>query len=157
VAICVDVTVNANAQCQASASVDNGSHDPDGQPGPFSVSESPTGPFGPGSHSVTLTASDGAATAQCVGIVTVVDSTPPQITCPISVDASISLGEIAVIVDFTVSATDSCGPAQVTCSHPPGSLFIPGLTPVTCTATDASGNQASCNFGVRVTLDVSLP
>jgi hypothetical protein len=236
VAICVDVTVNANAQCQGSASVDNGSHDPDNRPGPFSVSESPTGPFGLGSHSVTLTANDGAATAQCVGVVTVVDAsapavscppsqtietcssdgaqayfevsatdncssaevscshasgstfpvgqtavtcsasdeaensascgftvtvrgdtTPPQITCPISVEASIRPWEVSVVVDFSVSATDSCGPAQVTCNPPPGSLFIPGLTPVTCTATDSSGNQASCSFGVWVSVDASLP
>jgi hypothetical protein len=236
VALCKDVTVSADAQCRASASVDNGSHDPDGKPGPFSISEAPTGPFGLGSHSVTLTANDGAATAQCVGTVTVVDttkpavscpasrtvetcspngavvtyqtstsdncgaapvscshpsgstfpvgqtavtcsaedgsgnttscdfsvtvqgdSTPPQIRCPISVDASIRLGQVSVVVDFSVSATDSCGPAQVTCSHPPGSLFIPGLTPVTCTATDGSGNSASCNFGVYVSVDVSLP
>jgi hypothetical protein len=236
VAVCANVTVSADAQCQASASVDNGSHDPDGRPGPFAVSETPTGPFSLGSHSVTLTANDGAATAQCVGIVTVVDTsapavscppsqtiqscsssgaqatfdvaatdncspaqvscshasgstfpvgqtavtcsatdgaensascgftvtvqgdtTPPQISCPIFVEASISLGQISIAVDFHVSATDSCGPAQVSCSHPPGSLFIPGLTPVTCTATDSSGNSASCNFGVRVTVDVSLP
>ncbi|WP_224248235.1 HYR domain-containing protein [Hyalangium gracile] len=236
VAICQNITVSADAQCQASASVNNGSHDPDGQPGPLSVSESPAGPFGLGSHYVTLTANDGEDSAQCVGAVTVVDTTkptvscsasqtiescspngtavyfqasaadncgeapvtcshdsgatfpvgqtavtcsatdgsentascafnvtvrgdttPPVISCPISVDASISLGQISIAVDFHVSASDTCGPAQVTCSHPPGSLFIPGLTPVTCTAKDGSGNSASCQFGVRVSLDLSLP
>ena len=236
VALCKDVTVVADAQCQGSASVDNGSHDPDNRPGPFSVSESPAGPFGRGTHSVTLTANDGAATAQCEGHVTVVDTsapavscpasrtiqtcspagaqvsfetpatdncgpaqvscshasgstfpvgetqvscsatdnsensascgftvkvegdtTPPSIICPIRVDASISLGEISARVQFSVSSGDSCGPAPVTCTHPSGGLFIPGLTPVTCTATDPSGNTASCNFGVYVSVDVSLP
>jgi hypothetical protein len=236
VALCQDVTVSADAQCHASASVDHGSHDPDGTPGPFSVSESPSGSFGLGSHEVTLTANDGAASAVCVGNVTVVDTTkpavscpasqtiqtcsangaqayfqttssdncgeapvtcsrasgstfpvgqtdvtcsatdgsgnssscgfnvkvqgdttPPVITCPISVDADISLSQISVIVNFFVSASDSCGQTHVTCNHPPGSLFIPGLTPVTCTATDPAGNSASCHFGVRVSLNVSLP
>ncbi|WP_224363071.1 FG-GAP-like repeat-containing protein [Hyalangium versicolor] len=156
VALCKNVTVTADAQCHASASVNNGSYDPDNQPGPFSVSESPAGPFGSGQHSVTLTASDGDSSAQCVGTVTVVDTTKPVITCPISVDASISLGQLSVIVNFAVSASDTCGPTHVTCNHPPGTLFIPGLTPVTCTATDTSGNTASCQFGVRVSLDLSL-
>jgi hypothetical protein len=236
VAVCKNVTVIADAQCQGSASVDDGSHDPDHQPGPFTVSESPAGPFGKGTHDVTLTANDGEDTAQCVGQVTVVDAsapavscpapitvqtcapagaqvsfetsatdncgpaqiscthasgstfpvgetqvsctamdgsensascgfavkvegdtTPPSITCPIAVNASISLGQISALVQFSVSASDTCGPAQVTCSHPSGSLFIPGLTPVTCTARDPSGNTASCNFGVYVSVDVSLP
>src|SRR5690606_17165819 len=70
VAICQNVTVSADAQCQRSGDVYNGSHDPDGQPGPFTVTQAPTGPFGLGSQPVTLTANDGAASAQCVGTVT---------------------------------------------------------------------------------------
>ncbi|MDY7231462.1 HYR domain-containing protein [Hyalangium rubrum] len=236
VALCQNVTVNADAQCQASASVDNGSHDPDQQPGPFSVSQSPNGPFGLGSHNVTLTANDGADSAQCVGTVTVVDTTkpavscpparvintcaaagspvhyetpssdncgeapvscshpsgstfppgttavscsatdgsgnastcgfdvtvvgdttPPTITCPVSLDARIRLGEIGLVLDFTASATDDCGTPQMRCIPPPGSLFLLGLTPVACTATDAAGNSASCHFGIRVSVDLSLP
>ena len=91
------------------------------------------------------------------------EQAPRILDLPIGLNASgtrrefDSLGQVAVVVDFSVSATDSCGPAPVTCNHPPGSLFIPGLTPVTCTATDPSGNSASCNFGVRVTVNASLP
>jgi hypothetical protein len=33
---------------------------------------------------------------------------------------------------------------------PSGSLFLPGATTVTCTATDFSGNQATCQFNVTV-------
>jgi HYR domain len=157
VALCRDVTVPADATCQGRASVDNGSYDPDNGPSPLSVSQSPDASFGPGRHAVTLTASDGEASAQCVGTVTVVDSTKPTITCPLSVDARVSLGSIGVSVQYAVSARDNCGPAPVTCSHPPGTLFIPGLTRVTCTATDSSGNTASCNFGVRVSVGLSLP
>lgn len=60
-------------------------------------------------------------------------------------------------VRYAVSARDNCGPATVTCSRPSGSLFLLGLTNVTCTATDSSGNTASCDFGIRVSAGVSLP
>jgi hypothetical protein len=157
VALCRDVTVAADATCQGRASVDNGSHDPDNGPAPLSVSQSPDASFGPGSHPVTLTAFDGEASAQCVGIVTVVDAARPTITCPLSVDARVSLGSLGVSVRYAVSARDNCGPATVTCSRPSGSLFLLGLTNVTCTATDSSGNTASCDFGIRVSAGVSLP
>jgi hypothetical protein len=78
VALCRDVTVSADAfTCRATASVDAGSYDPDSQPEPLHVSESPEGPFGLGSNFVTLVASDGLESATCTGTVTVVDTTPP--------------------------------------------------------------------------------
>ncbi|MFY0575805.1 HYR domain-containing protein [Cystobacter fuscus] len=156
VALCRDVTVRADASCQARASVDNGSYDPDHGPAPLSVSQSPDASFGPGRHAVTLIASDGAASAQCVGSVTVVDETPPSISCPLALEAKIRLGELGVSLQYAVSSRDACGPAPVTCSIPPGTIFLPGLTKVTCTAKDASGNTASCDFGIRVSIDLSL-
>ncbi|WNG16631.1 FG-GAP-like repeat-containing protein [Cystobacter fuscus] len=156
VALCRDVTVSADASCRARASVDAGSHDPDHGPAPLSVSQSPDASFGPGRHAVTLIASDGAASAQCVGSVTVVDDTPPSISCPLALEAKIRLGEIGVSLHYAVSSRDACGPAPVTCSIPPGTIFLPGLTKVTCTAKDASGNTASCDFGIRVSIDLSL-
>ncbi|HEX5746568.1 MAG TPA: HYR domain-containing protein [Archangium sp.] len=83
-----------------------------------------------------------------------------------------NLPPVALCRDVTVPADASCqgyasvdngshdpdhGPATVTCSRPSGSLFLPGLTNVTCTATDASGNTASCDFGIRVSAAISLP
>jgi hypothetical protein len=124
------------------------------------VTQAPDASFGPGSHAVTLTAFDGEASAQCVGTVTVVDTSKPTITCPLSVDVQVGLGsnlDLGVAVRYAVSARDNCGPAPVTCSHPSGTLFPLGLTRVTCTAKDGSGNTASCDFGVRVSLGVSLP
>ncbi|WNG50486.1 HYR domain-containing protein [Archangium minus] len=155
VALCRDVTVSADASCQGRASVDNGSHDPDNGPSPLSVSQSPDASFGPGRHAVTLTASDGEASAQCVGTVTVVDTTKPSITCPLAVDVKIGSG-LGLSVQYAVSAKDNCGPVPVSCSHPSGSLFLLGLTNVTCTAKDTSGNTASCDFGIRVRLGISL-
>ncbi len=146
VAVCRDVTVSADATCQASASVDNGSHDPDNQPQPLSVSESPAGPFGLGSHLVTLTATDGKASAQCTGTVTVVDTTPPAITCPPA--QVLECG--SATPTYTAQATDNCGAAPTTCTPPSGTSFPLGTTPVTCSAKDGAGNAASCGFSVTV-------
>jgi hypothetical protein len=55
-------------------------------------------------------------------------------------------------VDFTATATDAVDPhPAVNCTPPSGSTFGPGVTPVTCTATDASGNtSAAQTFTVTV-------
>jgi hypothetical protein len=156
VALCRDVTVSADASCRGHASVDDGSYDPDNGPAPLSVTESPSASFGLGRHAVTLTASDGAASDWCEGSVTVVDTAKPVITCPLSVEVTANSG-LGLVVQYGVSARDNCGPAPFTCSHPSGLLFPLGLTNVTCTAKDDSGNTASCSFGVRVRLAVSLP
>ena len=80
------------------------------------------------------------------------DTIPPEITCP----PAISLidrkwngpGEVVL---FSVTASDNCDPApSVVCVPPSGSLFGPGTTLVTCTATDAAGNQSMCAFPVVV-------
>ena len=156
VAICRNVTVNADASCQGAGSVNNGSYDPDGQPGPFSVSESPNGSFSLGSHPVTVTANDGAATAQCVGTLTVVDATPPAVSCPAAqtIDTCSQDGAAA---SFQASATDNCGPAPVTCSHASGSTFPVGSTSVACSAVDASGNSSTCGFSVTVVPETAPP
>jgi hypothetical protein len=148
IAVCRDVTVSADATCQGSASVDNGSHDPDHQPAPLSVSESPAGPFGLGSHAVTLTAFDGLESAQCVGTITVVDTTPPAISCPAAQELECS--NRGAVATYSAQASDNCGPAPTTCVPPSGSNFPLGQTPVSCSATDSSGNSASCGFSVTV-------
>ncbi|NOT30723.1 MAG: HYR domain-containing protein [Planctomycetes bacterium] len=79
------------------------------------------------------------------------DSTP-VLTCPSSIgridQASNGPGEV---VTFTVSAVDACDPAPViVCVPPSGSFFPPGTTLVTCTATDAAGNQSICSFPITV-------
>jgi len=156
VAICQNVTVNADATCQGTGTVNNGSYDPDGQPGPFTVSESPAGSFALGSHPVTVTANDGAATAQCVGTVTVVDATPPAVSCPASqtLDTCSTDGAVA---SFQASATDNCGPAPVTCAYASGSNFPVGTTSVACSAADGSGNSSTCSFNVTVRPETTPP
>ncbi len=148
VAVCRDVTVSADASCQGSASVNGGSYDPDGQPAPLSLSASPAGPFGLGSQDVTLTAFDGLESDVCVGTVTVVDTTPPTLSCPAAQVLECQTG--GAVASYSVQSTDNCGPAHTSCSPPSGSTFTLGQTHVTCGAADAAGNSASCGFSVTV-------
>ncbi|MCY1077064.1 FG-GAP-like repeat-containing protein [Archangium lansingense] len=156
VALCRDVTVHADTACQGGASVNNGSYDPDNGPSPLSISEVPNTPFGLGTHPVTLTASDGEASDQCVGNVTVVDDTKPAVNCPASqvIETCSPAGAPAT---FAASATDHCSPATLSCSYASGSTFPVGQTPVGCSAQDAAGNSASCGFNVTVVGDTTPP
>jgi hypothetical protein len=47
-------------------------------------------------------------------------------------------------------ATDNCPGVTTVCTPAAGSVFAVGTTSVTCTATDTSGNTASCSFAVTV-------
>ncbi|WP_375772686.1 HYR domain-containing protein [Archangium gephyra] len=148
VAVCQDVTVPADATCRGRASVNAGSYDPDSWPAPLTLSETPAGPFGPGAHAVTLLASDGEESARCVGTVTVVDDMPPSLSCPASRVLECAGG--GVVATYAAKASDNCGPVVPTCAPSSGSTFPGGTTPVRCSATDGSGNMASCGFTVTV-------
>jgi hypothetical protein len=58
----------------------------------------------------------------------------------------------AVVSWTDPTATDVCDPSPtVVCSPASGSTFSVGVTTVTCTATDACGNEATTTFDVTVT------
>ncbi|QQR44160.1 hypothetical protein JKA73_35115 [Myxococcus xanthus] len=112
VASCQNVTVPADAACQGSASIDNGSFDPDGFPGPFSVEQSPAGPYGLGTTSAQLLVSDGAATRTCSANVTVVDVSAPTPGANRGLVIQPVLGSDYVLVsldDCAMPAVDNCG------------------------------------------------
>jgi len=113
-ALCKDVTVAAGSSCTASASINNGSFDPDGDS--ITLTQSPAGPYALGNATVTLTVTDSnGASNQCRGTVTVVDNTPPTIS-----NASAAPSELwppnkkMVNVTINYAATDNCG--QKTCN-----------------------------------------
>jgi hypothetical protein len=104
-----------------------------------------------GTNIVTCCAYDGSRNTNCCQFtVTVQDTTPPELMCPenLVVECTSSDG---TPVPFSVSATDFCDTTPVVvCVPASGSLFPLGTRSVTCTATDASGNQGSCTFLVKV-------
>lgn len=154
-ASCQDVTVAAGPSCTATASVDNGSSDPDGDP--LTLSQAPPAPYSLGATGVTLTVTDNfGASGRCTATVTVVDNTPPMITCPSDITAkgNIPNSPFANVDPGTPIATDNCSGLTVTGTRSDGQpLDAPypfGTTTITQTATDAGGNQASCQQTITV-------
>ncbi|MCP4566428.1 MAG: HYR domain-containing protein, partial [FCB group bacterium] len=149
VAICQNVTVNADANCEANASIDNGSYDPDGDP--VTIVESPVGPYALGITTVTLIITDDNGAADtCQSTVTVVDVTPPIVTCPSDITIGNDAGQCGATVTFTPTATDNCAGVTVTANPASGTMFALGTTPVEVIATDGSGNADTCYFNVTV-------
>ncbi|HVF89647.1 MAG TPA: HYR domain-containing protein [Blastocatellia bacterium] len=94
------------------------------------------------------TAPTGITAPSCSFSVTVNDTQAPSITCPANVG---NPGPGPVAVQFpSPTASDNCPGVTTSCNPPSGSAFASGVTTVTCTATDASGNSASCGFTVTV-------
>ncbi len=85
------------------------------------------------------------------------DSFPPLITCPPNISIRTSKpGAASVIATYPPpAAEDNCSIQSVVCTPPSGSTFPAGMTTVTCTATDPSGNTATCSFTIS-TFDVCL-
>ena len=89
------------------------------------------------------------------------DTESPSITCPANITSATNQGVCAPpgsgcqVATFAPSASDNFPGVTTMCTPPSGSCFPVGTTTVTCTATDASGNTASCSFAVT-TFDVCL-
>jgi hypothetical protein len=150
IASCQNVTVAAGASCTATASINNGSSDPEG--GPLTLTQSPAGPYALGTTSVLLTVTDNkGATSQCTATVTVTDTSPPTITCPANITVSAAAGQCSAVVSYSApTATDNCSTPTVVSTPASGSTFPKGVTTVTATATDGVGNTATCSFTVTV-------
>ncbi len=140
-------------------------------PGPTVTDDCPTGAtvcapasgsaFPIGITTVTCSVSDSFGnTASCSFTVTINDTQPPQITCPAVAtaitDQNTCPSPACQVVNYPAPvAMDNCPGVVVVCNPPSGSCFPTGVAAVTCTATDASGNTASCMFSVT-TFDVAL-
>lgn len=106
----------------------------------------------------TLQASDGNLTASASLTVSVTpDTIKPTLSCPANITTSTASGSCTKAVNYAVPvAIDNCEGATVVCNPVSGSTFQKGVTTVTCTATDAAGNQNSCSFTVTV-IDTQAP
>jgi len=93
-----------------------------------------------------------ASTLVARGVVTD-DTEPPVLSCPTLVQAFAPAGTCETTVSYTVTATDNGdGEVQIECTPPSGSVFRAGHTRVQCRAWDEAGNEAACEFTVRVAL-----
>jgi uncharacterized repeat protein (TIGR01451 family) len=91
-------------------------------------------------------------TASATQVVTVVDNTPPVISCPVPITLEPSCPTGAIATWTPPEGTDNCAGATTTqtAGPAPGSVFPIGTTTVTYTVNDAHGNSASCSFTVTV-------
>ena len=107
--------------------------------------------FAPGTTPVTCTATDASGNVgQATFQVEVVDTTGPTVTQAdiLGVEADSIAGTVVV---FTPTVLDTVDPnPTLACTPASGATFAPGTTPVTCTATDASGNVGQATFQVEV-------
>jgi uncharacterized repeat protein (TIGR01451 family) len=108
-----------------------------------------------GTTTVTYSATDAHGnSSSATQVVTVVDNTPPVISCPANMIVNLPLNSTATSMAVSyppATATDNCsGAITISYSVASGSVFSVGPTSVTATATDAHNNSASCTFTVTV-------
>jgi hypothetical protein len=109
--------------------------------------------FQKGTTTVTCQVNDASNNpSTCSFTVTVNDSQAPSLGCPANITKVTDANLCSAIVTYaTATATDNCpGVGTVNCTPASGTHFPKGLTTVTCSVTDASGNSGSCSFTVTV-------
>jgi hypothetical protein len=85
-------------------------------------------------------------------LITVADKTAPVLTVPANIITTNDLNVCGAVIKYLVSATDNCNsPVTITCSKKSGTVFATGITTVTVTAKDVTGNYVSQSFTVAVT------
>ncbi|HNG13567.1 MAG TPA: HYR domain-containing protein [Saprospiraceae bacterium] len=86
------------------------------------------------------------------GVVNIVDSIPPVLTCPPNITVFTDLGKCsATAVWSTVTAVDNCSAlVNLTSNYDPGAEFKLGIDTVIYTGTDEFGNVGTCSFEIKV-------
>ena len=122
-----------------------------------SVSCTPTSPaaVGVGTSNVTCTATNFAGSVTTSFLVTVVDQEAPSLTVPADIVATAPPGSSSAVVTYVVTAADNAGIRSTLCAPPSGSAFSGGVTTVSCTATDNSGNTTTRTFKITVNFAIS--
>ena len=150
IALCKDTTsaTDPDVCTSASASVNHGSFDSDGET--LTLGQSPVGPYSLGTTPVTLTVTDSESRSNsCSAKIKVIDLQPPNISCPHPVVECTSPAGAAVTLN--PAASDNCpGIGAPSCFPASGSTFPLGSDPFSCHVTDNAGNNGSCSSVVKV-------
>jgi hypothetical protein len=103
--------------------------------GPATVTNVSAGVFPLGTTTIAYSATDQSGnTSSCSSSITVVDTTPPTITCPASITVEADQPGGAYVTPGSATASDVAGP--VTISGPSAGVYPLGTTTVSYTATD---------------------
>jgi uncharacterized repeat protein (TIGR01451 family) len=108
-----------------------------------------------GQTTLTYSATDAHGnTSSATQVVTVVDNTPPTISCLANINADFNAAVNGAVVTYTAPlGVDNCGATTTqTAGLPSGATFPVGTTTNTFTVTDNAGLTASCSFKVTVAL-----
>ncbi|MBS1937907.1 MAG: HYR domain-containing protein, partial [Bacteroidetes bacterium] len=150
-----NINLSAGAGCTAIATWSAPTASDNCSVASFTSDHSSGDAFPLGTTTVTYTAVDGSGnTATCSFTVTVTDNTAPVIAgCPANINLSAGSSCNATATWTAPTASDNCPGSTIAQTAGPvsGSTFPKGTTTVTYTATDASGNTATCSFTVTVT------
>jgi hypothetical protein len=153
-----DVTLKADEKCQAYLpAFEIGKFD-DNCDESLDVSQNPPAgtKVGLGVYHVIVSACDDAGNCDtCKVKVTVVDNTPPAITCPPDQKLKAQLDICAAFTDpGYATATDNCDEPKVTARRSDGlalsAAYPLGKTVITWTAKDESGNESTCEQSIVV-------
>ena len=149
-------TGGANVSVTASATDDAGAASVScvrtGPSGTVPLPSDGTSSFVPlGAWSATCTAADVAGNESSGSFpIGVVDTIAPILTPPAAIQ-QLATSASGAVVTFGVTAADVVDAApSVVCVPPSGSLFPIGVTTVSCTARDGSGNTSTSSFTVTV-------
>lgn len=112
--------------------------------------------FPVGQTTLSYVATDASGnTASANQVVTVVDNTPPTISCQADIVADFNPAINGAVVTYTAPAgADNCAGSTTTqiAGLASGATFLLGTTTNTFKVTDAAGNTAQCSFNVTVAL-----
>ncbi len=146
-------TLHAAALNNASTDAETGIN-----PNGFSVSPSAFSCVHTGSQTVTLTVRDKAGnSATCQTTITVVDNTPPILSCaPLTVVLNAQGTASIIPYQLVADLFDACGIASLTASQTNFNCNHVGQNTITITATDNNGNSSVCQSTVTV-VDVTPP
>jgi hypothetical protein len=156
--------------CDADLDVEVLFTNPDGSLTLIDFPKLPTPPYAPNSYGApytfelgvttyTIYATDDAGNqSSCTYQLTLIDNTPPQIACPASETVSNTTDLCGYLVsggEYDASASDNCTLESLVNNYNGSTTMnnevLPvGTTTIIWTATDESGNTASCSFIVTV-------
>ncbi len=119
----------------------------------FNSTTNASGTYPLGTNTVTWSLIDqNNNTGTCSQTITVLEPTPPSLTCPANQTLLLDETNQASLPDYSglATASDNCPGAVQLVQAPASGSTITGTTPVTVTftATDVSGNTATCTFDV---------
>ncbi len=114
--------------------------------------------FALGMTTVTCSATDQAGNAGTASFkVTVQDTTPPTLTVPADITAE-ATSAAGAAVTFTATAADLVDPSPVVnCTPASGATFALGMTTVSCTAKDSTGNTSNAKTFTVTVQDKTAP